>query len=92
MPNVASKVKGEGRSSWAFTFRHPVVKDPDEKSGLRIRRGARTPDPAIADKLVAQLNAILSDPSLWSAAAKESNVSISSMRSKSLLPAKTVEL
>ena len=71
MANTASKVKGEGRGTWVLTFRHPVVKETDGKAGRRIRRSAGTPNDAEADRLVQQLNTLLADATLWSAASRE---------------------
>jgi len=67
---TASKVKGVGRHSWSIVFRHPVRKDPTGKVGLRIRRGLGTTDENEAQRLVDQMNEILSDSSLWDLSAK----------------------
>jgi hypothetical protein len=63
-------VKGVGRHSWSIVFRHPVRKDPTGKVGLRIRRGLGTTDENEAQRLVDQMNEILSDSSLWDLSAK----------------------
>lgn len=70
MSYTASKVKGVGRHSWSIVFRHPVRKDPTGKVGLRIRRGLGTTDENEAQRLVDQMNEILSDSSLWDLSAK----------------------
>lgn len=60
----------KGRSGWCVIFRHPVAKAPDGKQKLRVRRGLGTRDEAEAQRLVDQLNVILSDESNWTLAAK----------------------
>ncbi|GIM45842.1 hypothetical protein DNHGIG_13910 [Collibacillus ludicampi] len=70
MSYTASKVKGVGRHSWSIVFRHPVRKDPTGKVGLRVRRGLGTTDENEAQRLVDQMNEILSDSSLWDLSAK----------------------
>lgn len=67
---TASKVRGVGRESWSIIFRHPVRKDPTGKFGLRVRRGLGTTSETEAQRLVEQMNEILSDPSLWDVSSK----------------------
>ncbi|EFV76573.1 hypothetical protein HMPREF1013_03118 [Bacillus sp. 2_A_57_CT2] len=68
---TASKARGKGRESWSIVFRHPVKKDQYGKVGLRVRRGLGTTDEGRADMLVAQLNEILADESMWNVSSKE---------------------
>jgi energy-coupling factor transporter ATP-binding protein EcfA2 len=64
---TASKTRAQGRPGWVVSFRHPLRKDSRGKPGLKMRRGLGTADPAEAELLVEQMNALLSDPSWWSA-------------------------
>jgi hypothetical protein len=68
---TASKTKTGNRPGWSVTFRHPLRNDTRGKPGRKIRRGLGTTDEAEADRLVAQLNGILSDQSWWSSARRE---------------------
>jgi len=68
---TASKARGKGRESWSIVFRHPVKKDQYGKAGLRVRRGLGTTDEGRADLLVAQMNEILSDESMWNISSKQ---------------------
>jgi len=61
----------KGRSSWCVIFRHPVCLGPDGKQKLRVRRGLGTTDENQAQGLVDQLNAILSDETMWTPAGRE---------------------
>ena len=61
----ASKTRSN-RPGWSATFNHPRRTDARGKFGLKVRRGLGTADDAEADRLVGQLNALLSDPSWWS--------------------------
>lgn len=61
----------KGRNSWCVIFRHPVVRTPDQKDRLRVRRGLGTSNEPEAAGLVEQLNQILADPGWWSPAARE---------------------
>jgi energy-coupling factor transporter ATP-binding protein EcfA2 len=67
---TAQKSRAEGRPSFAVTFRHPLRTDAKGKPGLKVRRGLGTADPAEADRLVAELNALLSDEHFWSLSAR----------------------
>jgi hypothetical protein len=62
---TASKTRSQGRTNWSITFRHPLRKDPKGKQGLKIHRGLATADDGEADRLVAEMNQLLGDPSLW---------------------------
>ena len=55
-----------GRPGWSVTFNHPRRTDARGKFGLKVRRGLGTTDDAEADRLVGQLNELLTDPSWWS--------------------------
>ncbi len=63
--------RSKGRSSWCVIFSHPLRQKSDGKPGLRVRRGLGTTDDAEAQKLVDQLDEILSDQSMWSPGAKD---------------------
>lgn len=63
---TATKTRS-ARPGWSITFRHPLRRDTRGKPGLKIRRGLGTTDEAEADKLVAQMNVLLSDRRWWSA-------------------------
>jgi hypothetical protein len=63
---AASKSRSN-RPGWSVSFRHPLRNDARGKPGLKMRRGLGTSDDNEADDLVSDMNAILSDPSLWSA-------------------------
>ncbi len=54
------------RPGWSVTFNHPRRTDARGKFGLKVRRGLGTTDDAEADRLVGQLDTLLSDPSWWS--------------------------
>lgn len=62
---TANKSRSQGRSFYSIIFRHPVRKDSSKKSGLRIRRGLGTDDPKKADRLIGQMNEILSNDIFW---------------------------
>jgi len=59
----------QGRSGLCIIFRHPVRKNPDG-SAVRVRRGLGTKSEADAQRLVDQMNGILSDTSFWTPQAK----------------------
>ena len=61
----------QSRKSLSMIFRHPLRKDLKGKVGLRIRRGLNTSDLNEAEKLVAQMNDLLKNDSLWNLSAKE---------------------
>jgi hypothetical protein len=67
---TASKSRCQGRRFYSIIFRHPMRKDSTKKSGLRIRKGLGTSDPEKADKLVGQMNQILSDSDFWNIGAR----------------------
>src|SRR4051794_16021444 len=64
---TASKARSN-RPGWSVSFRHPLRHDSRGRPGLKMRRGLGTTDEGEADRLVAEMNAILSDQSWWNAA------------------------
>ena len=66
----ATLSQSHGREGWSVIFRHPVRMDVSGKTGKRIRRGLGTRDLAEAERLIEQLNVILSEPSYWNASAR----------------------
>jgi hypothetical protein len=60
-----------GRNALSVEFRHPLRPDPSNqgKPGRKVRKGLGT-DRAAADRLVADLNRLLADPSFHSPAAR----------------------
>jgi hypothetical protein len=56
--------------AWLVEFRHPLKPDSNNRPGRKTRKGLGTSDQAEASKLVAQLNLLLADESLWSPAAR----------------------
>ena len=61
----ASKTRSNNRPGWSVTFTHPRRSDARGKYGLKMRRGLGTTDDAEADRLVEQLNTLLTDESWW---------------------------
>ena len=53
------------RPGWSVTFSHPLRRDTRGSYGLKVRRGLGTTDDGEADRLVAQINELLSDRSWW---------------------------
>jgi len=64
-PHQATKTRSN-RPGWSVTFKHPKRSDSRGKPGLKLRKGLGTKDDAEADRLVAQLNTLLSDERWWS--------------------------
>lgn len=62
----ASISRTKGKEALSIIFRHPVKIDPKTNYGIRVRRGLGTSDEAIAQRLVAQMNELLSDFTMWS--------------------------
>lgn len=58
------------RPGWSILFYHPLRHDLHGKP-LRVRRGLDTDDNSIADKLVSDMNMLLSDNSYWTPAARD---------------------
>ena len=68
VPNYsATKARAGTRPGWTISFRHPLRTDTRGKRGLKVRRGLGTTDEGDADRLVAQMNELLSDETWWSA-------------------------
>ncbi|MEI7843911.1 MAG: hypothetical protein WCI39_12880 [Gallionellaceae bacterium] len=67
MNYTASKSQSQNRPGFSISFRHPLRKDSKGKIGLKVRRGLKTSDPTDADRLVGQMNTLLSDESWWNA-------------------------
>ena len=61
----ASKTR-TNRPGWSVIFSHPRRTDSRGRYGLKIRKGLNTTDDAEADRLVGQLNELLSDQRWWS--------------------------
>lgn len=62
----ASKTQSGGRPGWSVIFSHPVRTDVRGKVGVKVRRGLGTTDPDEAQRLVDELNELLSDQTWWS--------------------------
>lgn len=60
-----------GRKSWCVLFRHPLLPDPSGKPGRRVRYGLGTDIRENAERIVADLNAILANEDLWKPGARE---------------------
>ncbi len=70
-PYTATLRQNPGRKAVSVEFRHPLRPDPSNhgKPGRKVRKGLGT-DRAAADRLVAELNRLLADPSFHSPAAR----------------------
>ncbi|MGH9396248.1 MAG: hypothetical protein ACRD18_05300, partial [Terriglobia bacterium] len=67
----ASLSRSQGREGWSIIFRHPTRRDPATgKPGRRVRMGLGVRERKSADRLVDEMNHILSDPTLWDASAR----------------------
>ncbi len=66
---TASKSPTRDRRAWAISFRHPLRRDPRGKQGLKIRRGLGTDNEEEAQRLVDEMNVLLSDPA-WHSVTK----------------------
>ena len=62
----ATRTQSNGRPGWSVTFGHPLRTDARGKSGKKMRRGLGTTENEEAQRLVGQLNELLSDRSWWS--------------------------
>ena len=62
----ATKTQSKGRPGWSVIFSHPVRTDARGKVGLKVRRGLGTTDADEAQRLVDELNELLSDQTWWS--------------------------
>ena len=61
----ATKTKSD-RPGWSVTFSHPLRTDARGKLGLKMRRGLGTTSEDEAQRLVDQLNELLTDQTWWS--------------------------
>lgn len=66
----AAKNRSQGREGWCVIFHHPLLPDADGKF-QRLRKGLGTSSDQEADRLVSQLNTILTDESYWTITAKD---------------------
>ena len=62
----ATRTQSNGRPGWSVTFSHPLRTDARGKVGLKVRKGLGTTDVNEAQRLVDQLNELLSDETWWS--------------------------
>jgi hypothetical protein len=69
-PFTASVRENPGRQFLIVDFRHPLKNDANNRRGKKIRKGLGTADRSEAERLVAQLNELLHDESLWSIGAR----------------------
>src|SRR5579862_2348308 len=69
-PNYSATLS-QGRKSWCVIFRHPMLANPSGKPGRRVRYGAGTAVRDEAERIVADLNSILSNPDLWKPGARD---------------------
>src|ERR1700683_5045892 len=69
-PFTAAVRENPGRQFLIVDFRHPLKNDAGKRPGKKVRKGLGTADRAEADRLVAQLNEVLRDESLWSVGAR----------------------
>lgn len=67
---TASVRENPGRQFLIVEFRHPLKNDANNRRGKKIRKGLGTADRDEAEVLVAQLNDLLRDESLWSVGAR----------------------
>jgi energy-coupling factor transporter ATP-binding protein EcfA2 len=68
---TASKTRSQDRPGWTMSFRHPLRADTNGAPGRKVRKGLGTTDDAEADRLIEEMNDLLSDPSWWSASKRE---------------------
>lgn len=71
-PLKASLSRSQGRNAWCVIFRHPLRKDSQGRTGLRVRRGLGTSDLMEAEQLRDQLTELLSNQAWWTPTARES--------------------
>ncbi len=67
---TASVRENPGREFLVVEFRHPGRNDANNRRGKKTRKGLGTANRQEAEKLVAELNEILRDESLWSIGAR----------------------
>ena len=63
----SASLSRSNRPGWSVSFRHPLRKDARGKPGLRMRRGLGTADDAEAERLVSEMNTLLTDGTWWNA-------------------------
>ena len=63
-PYTATKTRSS-RPGWSVTFKHPKRSDSRGRPGLKVRKGLGTKEEAEADRLVLELNELLSDEHWW---------------------------
>ncbi len=68
---TASLSRSQGRSAWCLIFRHPLRKDTQGRTGLRVRRGLGTSNLSEAERLKDQMNELLGNQEWWTPAAHE---------------------
>ena len=68
---TATISKNKGKEGLSMIFRHPLRVGPDGKPGKRIRRGLNTTSTEEAEKIVKQMNELLSDKSYWAPTMQE---------------------
>jgi len=66
---TASLKQNPGRQAWLVEFRHPLKMDSRDRPGRKVRKGLGT-DADQAAAVVAELNELLADDSLWSLGAR----------------------
>ncbi|MGY4447538.1 energy-coupling factor transporter ATP-binding protein EcfA2 [Bradyrhizobium sp. i1.3.1] len=64
---TASKTRSQDRPGWTMSFRHPLRPETNGAPGRKVRKGLGTTDDAEADRLIEEMNKLLSEPSWWSA-------------------------
>lgn len=65
---TAALSKGQDRAGYCVIFRHPLRSTKEGRPGRRVRRGLGTRDEEQASNLVAEMNSLLSNQSLWNLA------------------------
>ena len=65
MAYTASLSNTPGRPGYSISFRHPCRQDSKGKPGLKMRRGLGTDEKTAAERLVSEMNVLLSDESWW---------------------------
>lgn len=61
----AALSRSQGREGWCMIFRHPIRRGKDGQTGLRVRRGLGTTDQSVAQRLVDEMNDLLSKQEMW---------------------------
>ncbi len=67
MPDIAytASKSRTNRPGWSVSFRHPLRNNAQGKPGLKMRRGLGTTNEAEADRLVMEMNTLLSGQQWW---------------------------